>query len=89
MLYLQEQLRISTYKTVWSIGHKIRQGMIVRDTLYDLHGIVEANEIFIGDKQTLAERRKSENNKTSFFMAVEEIEGVYESQIFTVDRKTH
>lgn len=100
MLYLQEQLRISTYRTVWSMGHKIRQGMIVRDTLYELHGIVEADEIFIGGKQTLAERKQSGNNKTPFFMAVqedahggplfmtfEEIEGVYETQILPAIEK--
>lgn len=100
MLYLQEQLRISTYRTAWSMGHKIRQGMIVRDALYDLHGIVEADEIFIGGKQTFAERRKSGNNKTPFFMAVqenahggpefvtfEEIEGIYETQILPAIEK--
>jgi len=94
MLYLQEQLRISTYKTVWSMGHKIRRGMAVRNALYDLHGIVEVDEIFIGGKQTLEDRRTLGNNKTPFFMAVqeddnggpkfvtfEEIEGVYETQI--------
>ncbi len=46
MLYLQKQLRISSYKTIWSMGHKIRQGMAVRNALYDLHGIVETDEIF-------------------------------------------
>ena len=82
------------------MGHKIRQGMIVRDALYDLHGLVEADEIFIGGKQTLAERRKSGNSKTPFFMAVqendhggpefvtfEEIEGVYETQILPAIEK--
>ncbi len=94
MLYLQKQLRISSYKTVWSMAHKIRHGMAVRDALYDLHGAVEADEIFIGGKQTLAERRGSGNNKTAFFMAVqedanggpryvtfEEIESVYEEHV--------
>jgi len=100
MLYLQKQLRIGTYKTVWSMGHKIRQGMAVRDALYDLHGIIEADEIFIGGKQSLEERRKSGNNKTPFFMAVqedknggpkfvtfEEIERVYETQILPAIEK--
>ena len=74
MLYLQKQLRIGTYKTIWSMGHKIRQGMAVRNALYDLHGVVETDEIFIGGKQTFEERRKTGNNKTAFFMAVEENE---------------
>jgi len=72
MLYLQQQLRIKTYKTVWSMGHKIRQGMAVRNALYALHGVVEVDEIFIGGKQTFENRRKHGNNKTAFFMGVEE-----------------
>jgi len=72
MLYLQEQLRIKTYKTIWSMGHKIRKGMAVRDAMYELQGIVETDEIFIGGKQTLDEKRKFGDNKTPFFMAVEE-----------------
>lgn len=72
MLYLQQQLKINTYKTAWSMGHKIRQGMAVRNALYALHGIVEVDEIFIGGKQTLENRRKCGNNKTAFFMGVEE-----------------
>lgn len=100
MLYLQEQLRICSYKTVWSMGHKIRQGMAVRDALYDLHGIVEADEIFIGGKPTLEDRKKSGNNKTAFFMGVqednhggprfvtfEEIESVYETHILPAIEK--
>ena len=94
MLYLQKQLRIGAYKTVWSMGHKIWQGMAVRNALYDLHGVIEADEIFIGGKQTLGERRKIGSNKTAFFMAVEknekggprfvtfeEIESVYETHV--------
>jgi len=100
MLYLQQQLKISSYKTAWSMGHKIRQGMAVRDVLYELHGIVEADEIFIGGKQTLEERRQHGSNKTPFFMAVqedgkggptfvtfEELEGIYESQILPAIEK--
>lgn len=65
MLYLQKQLRINTYKTVWSMGHKIRQGMAVRNALYALHGTVEIDEIFIGGKQTLDDRRNFGTNKTT------------------------
>ena len=100
MLYLQEQLRIKSYKTVWSMGHKIRQGMAVRDALYDLHGIVEADEIFIGGKQSLEDRKQFGNNKTAFSMAVqensvggpkfvtfEEIENLYSTQILPAIEK--
>jgi hypothetical protein len=101
MLYLQKQLRISTYKTVWSMGHKIRQGMAVRDALYELQGVIEADEIYIGGKQTLEERRDYGNNKTPFFMAVqennhggprfltfEEVESVYEKHVLPAIEKT-
>ncbi len=101
MLYLQKQLRISSYKTIWSMGHKIRQGMAVRNALYDLHGIVETDEIFIGGKQTFEERRKIGSNKTAFFMAVEEnekgnplfvtfeeIENAYEAHIMPAIEKS-
>ncbi len=100
MLYLQEQLRIGSYKTVWSMGHKIRQGMAVRDALYELHGAVETDEILIGGKQALADRDKNGNNKTAFFMAVqedqnggprfvtfEEIEHIYETEILPAIEK--
>jgi hypothetical protein len=53
MLYLQQQLRINSYKTVWSMGHKIRQGMAARNALYALHGVIEIDEIFVGGKQSL------------------------------------
>ena len=72
----------------------------VRDALYELHGLIEADEIFIGGKQTLAERRQHGNNKAPFFMAVqeyekggptfvtcEEIEGIYESQMLPAIEK--
>jgi transposase-like protein len=72
MLYLQQQLRINSYKTVWSMGHKIRQGMAARNALYALRGVVEVDEIFVGGKQSLEDRRKFGNNKTAFFMGVEE-----------------
>ena len=72
MLYLQQQLRISSYKTVWNMGHKIRQGMAARNALYALRGVVEVDEIFVGGKQSLEDRRKFGNNKTAFFMGVEE-----------------
>lgn len=54
------------------MGHKIRQAMVQRDSMYTLGGTVEADEIFIGGKRSLEERRLKGNNKTPFLMAVEE-----------------
>jgi hypothetical protein len=72
MLYLQKQLELGSYHTAWLMGHKIRQAMIQRDSLYTLGGIVETDEIFIGGKQSLDERRSKGDNKTPFLIAVEE-----------------
>ena len=72
MLYLRNQLGLGSYRTAWLMGHKIRQAMVQRDSLYTLGGTVEADEIFIGGKQSLEERRLKGTNKTPFLMAVEE-----------------
>ena len=72
MLYLQNQLGLGSYRTAWLMSHKIRHAMIQRDALYTLGGTVEADEIFIGGKQSLEERRANGNNKTPFLIAIEE-----------------
>lgn len=72
MLYLQRQLGIKSYRSVWLMGQKIRHAMLERDALYTLNGTVQADEIFIGGKQTRADRRASGTNKTAFLMGVEE-----------------
>lgn len=38
ILSLQRMLEIKTYKTVWTMGHKIRQAMAERDANYQLAG---------------------------------------------------
>jgi transposase-like protein len=72
MLYLQRQLGIKSYRAVWLMGHKIRHAMIQRDDLYQMKGTVEADEIFIGGKQTQENRRIYGSNKTPFLIAVQE-----------------
>lgn len=72
MLYLQKQLGLGAYRTAWLMGHKIREAMIQRDASYTLGGTVEVDEIFIGGKQSLEERRLNGNNKTPFLIAIEE-----------------
>ena len=39
MLSLQRMQKIKSYKTVWTIGHKIRQAMAARDANYKLAGL--------------------------------------------------
>lgn len=73
MLYLQRQLEIKSYQTVWLLGHKIRQAMLQRDALYGpLPGDVQADETFIGGKRTRAEIQAGGSNKTPFLVVVGE-----------------
>ncbi len=72
MLYLQGQLGIKSYRTVWMMGQKIRHAMMEREELYTLSGTIQTDEIFIGGKQSLENKRLSGSNKTPFLMAVSE-----------------
>lgn len=72
MLYLQRQLGIKSYQAAWLMGHKIRQAMRERDSVYTLKGTVQTDEIFIGGKQSRASQRAIGTNKTVFFISVEE-----------------
>jgi hypothetical protein len=51
MLSCQRMLGIKTYKTVWTVGHKIRKAMADRDSLYELAGLVEMDDAFIGPQK--------------------------------------
>ena len=73
MIYIQSQLGIKTHRTAWLMGHKIRHAMIEREELYTLTGTVQADEIFIGGKQSLDNKRKMGSNKTPFLMTVSEM----------------
>lgn len=100
MLYLQRQLGIKSYRAVWLMGQKIRHAMLERDALYTLNGTVQADEIFIGGKQTRAQQRASGTNKTPFligveedwkgrprFVTFEELEAIYDQQIISAVSK--
>jgi len=100
MLYLQNQLGLGSYHTAWLIGHKIRQAMIQRDSMYTLGGTVETDEILIGGKQSLEERRLKGDNKTPFlivveensnggprFLSFEELETIYEEHVVPAIKK--
>lgn len=100
MLYLQRQLGIKSYRTAWLMGHKIRHAMLERDALYTLNGTVQADEIFIGGKQSRAEQKTSGTNKTAFligveedqqehprFVTFEELEAIYDHQIISAVEK--
>jgi hypothetical protein len=70
-LYLSQQLKVS-YPTAWSMRRKIQKAMVHRDEQYALGGNVEIDEIWVGGKQTLEDRRDFGPNKTPFFIGVSE-----------------
>jgi hypothetical protein len=48
MLSLQRMLEIKSYKTVWTMGLKIRQAMAERDADYKLACLIEMDDTYIG-----------------------------------------
>ena len=100
-LYLQKQLSIKSYRTTWLMTHKIRHAIACRDAQYRLAGNIETDEIFIGGKQSLDERREFGTNKTSFlimvqendkhggprFLNFEELESIYEEHVIPAIKK--
>ena len=62
MRYLQKHLGIKNYKTVWLMGHKIRQAMLQREGRYRLKGTVQVDEIKLG-RQTLEDRRRRREDR--------------------------
>ena len=44
MLSMQRMLEIKSYKTIWIMGHKIRQAMADRDAYYKLAGLIEMDD---------------------------------------------
>ena len=48
MLSLQRMLEIKSYKTVWTMGHKIRQVMAAGDAYYKLAGLIEMDDTYFG-----------------------------------------
>lgn len=72
MRNLQKQLGIKTYRTVWLMGHKIRQAMIHREGLYQLKGKVQVDTFTVG-RQSWDERRQARRDKhTPFLIGVQE-----------------
>lgn len=70
MLSLQRMLGIPSYKTVWTMGHKIRKAMADRDAPYQLAGIVEMDETFLGP-QKRGVRGRGAKGKAKIVIAVE------------------
>jgi hypothetical protein len=69
MLGLQSLLEIKSYKTVWTMGHKIRKAMAERDAHYKLAGVMEMDDAFIGPIKPGKSGRGAEG-KAKFIVAV-------------------
>jgi len=70
MLSLQRMLEIKTYKTVWTMGHKIRQAMAARDANYQLAGLIEMDDTYFGAPKP-GKRGRGAAGKAKVVVAVE------------------
>ena len=70
-LQLQKFLEVKSYKTAWSMLHKIRQAMAQRDAHYQLAGLIELDDTYIGGKAKGGKRGRGASNKTVVLAAVE------------------
>jgi len=70
MLSLQRMLEIRTYKTVWTMGHKIRKAMAERDAYYKLAGLIEVDDTYFGAPKP-GKRGRGAAGKAKVVVAVE------------------
>lgn len=70
MLSLQRMLEIKTYKTVWTMGHKIRKAMAKRDVYYKLAGLIEIDDTYFGSPKP-GKRGRGAEGKAKVVVAVE------------------
>jgi transposase-like protein len=70
MLSLQRILEIRTYKTVWVMGHKIRKAMAQRDASYQLAGLIELDDTYVGGPKP-GKRGRGAAGKSKVVVAVE------------------
>jgi hypothetical protein len=69
MLSLQRMLEIITYKTVWTMGHKIRQAMAEPDANYKLAGLIEMDDTYFGAPKP-SKRGRGASGKAKVVIAV-------------------
>jgi len=67
---LQRVLKIRTYKTVWTMGQKIRQAMADRDAAYQLAGLLEMDDAYLGATKP-GKRGRGASGKAKVLVAVE------------------
>jgi hypothetical protein len=67
---LQRMLGISSYRTVLTMGHKIRKAMADRDANYKLAGLIEIDDTYFGSSKP-GKRGRGAEGKTKVVVAVE------------------
>ncbi len=70
MKSLQRMLEIKSYKTVWTMGHKIRQALADRDADYKLAGLIEMDDTYFGAPKP-GKRGRGAAGKAKVVVAVE------------------
>ena len=58
------------YATAWAMMHKIRKGMSDRDSKYNLHGVIEMDETFIGSPSKGNEKKGRGSEKIPVVISV-------------------
>jgi hypothetical protein len=69
-LSMQRMLEIKTYKTVWTMGHKIRKALADRDANYKLAGLIEMDDTYFGAPKP-RKRGRGAAGKAKVVVAVE------------------
>ena len=69
-LELKRQLGVS-YKTAWTMKHKLLEVMVQRETARVLEGRVEIDDAYLGGERTGGKRGRGSENKVPFVAAVE------------------
>src|SRR3974377_2073506 len=70
MLSLQRMLEIKSYKTVWTMGHKIRQALAARDANNQVAGLIEMDDTYFGAPKP-GKRGRGAAGKAKVVVAVE------------------
>lgn len=70
ILRMQKLLKIGSYRTAWSMGHKIREAMSDLDCDYKLAGMVEIGDEFLG-RNNAESRAKPIKGKSKIVIGIE------------------
>ncbi|WP_028456617.1 IS1595 family transposase [Chitinilyticum litopenaei] len=68
-LALKRQLGVN-YRTAWLVQHKIMQAMLERDASYQLDGVVQVDDAYLGGERSGGKAGRGSENKIPFVAAV-------------------